>query len=202
MAFHASAQENSLKRNNISMAPLVLLDRTIPLSYSRCINENWNFTLYPRVRFARNEGTTIEQGWFSDLGGFHCPFIYSRVFLRTGAQYHQRWVLLEPLLQLDRGWLRDRSLEIYDSGEGSDSDIYETQDRDYYSAGIILLAGTYHDFDTWRIRTFVGAGAHLKYFQVDAKSSWNAEPDWIPYYSEYFKFLPSVHLGIEIGLNF
>jgi hypothetical protein len=200
----AKAQEEPLshKKNNLSIAPLVCIDRTIPLSYSRYLSNNWNYTLYSRIRFGRNDGTVIEQGWFGHLDKFHQPYIYSRVFLRSGAQYHKRRYMLEPLLQLDRGWLQERELIIYDSGEGSDQDITEIQDRDYYSAGIILLAGSYHDFPGWRIRTFVGFGTHLKYFQVDAKDSWNAEPDWLPYYEEYFRFMLSVHLGVEIGINF
>jgi len=200
LAFPAAAQEDSIKRNNISIAPFVLLNRTIPLSYSRYLKENWNFTLYTRVRFAKDDGTTIEQGWFEGIDTYNQPYIYSRVFLRTGVQYHKKWYLVEPLLQLDYGWLKDRTLVVQES-EGFE-DVTEVQDRDYYSAGIVILAGTYHDFDTWRIRTFAGIGTHLKYFQVDAKSSWNADPDWEPYYEEYFKFMLSVHLGIEIGLNF
>lgn len=198
----ARGQEAPVKKNNISIAPFVMLDRTIPLSYSRYISGHWNYTLYPRVRFARDDGTTIEQDMFDQIDKFHQPYIYSRVFLRTGMQYHKRWYLLEPLLQLDRGWLRDRSLQVYNSIEDPDQDITETQDRDYYSAGIVLLAGTYHDFHSWRIRTFAGIGSHLKYFQVDAKDAWNAEPDWEPYSEEYFKFMLSVHLGVEIGVNF
>ena len=112
-------------------------------------------------------------------------------------QYHKRWYLLEPLLQVDYGWLRDAMLEV-DDDEGG---IFETQDRDYYSVGLIMLVGTYHDFNAWRIRTFVGIGSHLKYFQVDAKDAWNAD-DWVPYYEEYYEFMLSVHLGLEIGINF
>ena len=200
--FQALAQQDSLKPNNISFAPFVLADRTIPVSYSRFINHNWNYSLYLRYRFARDDGTTIEQGWFENIDKFHQPYIYSRAFLRTGVQYHNKWYLLEPLLQLDRGWLRDRSLVVYDSGEDSALDITETQDRDYYSAGMVFLAGTYHDYERTRFRTFIGFGTHLKLFQVDAKSAWNAEPDWEPYYEEYFKFMLSVHLGMEIGFNF
>lgn len=202
LAFPAASQHDSILLNNISIAPLVALDRTIPISYSRYIKEQWNFTFYARYRFSRDDGTTIEQGWFENIEKFDQPYIYSRVFMRTGLQYHKEWFLVEPLLQLDYGWLRDRTLEVYDSGEGSDEDIYEAQDRDYYSAGIILFAGSYHNFDTWRIRTFAGIGSHLKYFQVDAKEAWNADPGWVPYYEEYFKFMLSVHLGLEIGINF
>ena len=202
VAFPAASQEDSVKRNNISIAPFVLLNRTIPISYSRYIKEQWNFTFYARYRFSKDDGTTIEQGWFEQIEKFNQPYIYSRVFIRSGVQYHKDWYLLEPLLQLDYGWLRDRTLQITDYGEGSDQDIYETQDRDYYSAGIVLLAGSYHNFDSWRIRTFIGFGSHLKYFQVDAKDAWNADPDWVPYYEEYYKFMLSVHLGIEIGINF
>ena len=187
--------------NNLSVNPLVWLDRTVSLNYSRYMNQNWNFTISPRVRFAGNENITIEPGWL-DVDNLHEPYIYSRVFVRGGMQFHEKWYQLESLFQLDYGWLRDRSLLVYDSDEGSDWDISETQDRDYYSAGILMLAGTYHDFGAWRIQTYVGAGSHIKYFLVDAKNVWPPDPDWVPYTDQYFKLMLSLHLGLEIGINF
>ena len=187
--------------NNLSVNPLVWLDRTVSLTYSRYMNQNWNFTISPRVRFSRDDNTTLEPGWL-DIDKLHEPAIYSRVFLRGGMQFHEKWYQLESLFQLDYGWLRDRNLLVYDSDEGSEWDITETQDRDYYSAGILMLAGTYHEFGAWRIQTYVGAGSHIKYFLVDAKDVWPSDPDWAPYTEGYFKLMLSLHLGLEIGISF
>jgi len=187
--------------NNLSVNPLVWLDRTVSVTYSRYMNQNWNLTLNPRVRFARDENITIEPGWLY-VDKLHEPFLYSRVLLRGGTQFHEKWYQLESLLQLDYGWLRDRSLVVYDSEEGFDHDISETQDRDYFSAGILMLAGTYHEFGALRIQTYFGAGSHIKYFLVDAKDVWPADPDWAPYTDGYFKLMVSLHLGLEIGISF
>lgn len=67
---------------------------------------------------------------------------------------------------------------------------------------LLVFAGTYYNYEFLRLRTFFGIGSHLRYFQVDAKSAWNAAPDWEPYYEEYWKLKLSVHLGVEIGINF
>jgi len=198
ISFPAASQDSTILLNNISIAPLVILDRTIPFSYSRYMNDNWNFTFYARYRIGKDDGTTIEQGMIPG-DKLNQPYIYSRVYIRSGFQYHKKLFLAEPLLQFDYGWLRDQSVEIYESDE---SGIYELQDRDYYSAGVIILTGTYHNFKTLRIRNYVGIGSHLKYFQVHAKEGWNADPEGYPYYEEYYKFMLSFHLGIEIGINF
>jgi len=189
------------RKNNLSVNPMVWLDRTVSVTYSRYMNQNWNLTLTPRVRFARDEHTTIEPSWLN-VDKLHEPFIYSRVFLRGGMQFHEKWYQLESLFQLDYGWLRDRSLVVYDSEEGSDHDISETQDRDYFSVGILMLAGTYHDFGALRIQTYIGAGSHIKYFLVDAKDVWPPDPEWTPYTDGYFKLMLSLHLGLEIGISF
>lgn len=205
LAFPAVGQEEAakpLRRNNISVAPMVIIDRTIPLSYSRYLNEQRNFTFYARYRIGRDDHTIYEGGLFSGMDYNH-PHIYSRVYIRSGLQFLKNKFMTEPLLQLDRGWLRDRGFVIVPS-EGS-GDKIEVQDRDYYSAGIIVLVGSYNNGKIVRSRIFCGFGLHVKYFQVHAKSGWGYDPEnspTFPYYEEYFKLMPSFHLGLEIGLNF
>lgn len=99
----------------------------------------------------------LEPGMFE----FYYPdrsYLYSRSYLRSGMQYHGRWFMVEPLLQFDYGWMKDQWLIVDESYD----DIAELQDREYYSGGVMVLTGSYHDFKILRIRTFCGLGSHSR----------------------------------------
>jgi hypothetical protein len=192
-----SGQDNSLKHNNLSVSPLTIIDRTIPLSYSRYLNDQWNFTIYARYRIRKKDDPTIEPGIF-ELYYPNQPHLYSRTYLRSGVQYHGKWFMAEPLLQFDYGWMTDQWLIVDVTYEN----YAELQDRHYYSGGVIFLVGTYHDFNLLRIRTFCGVGSHMKYFEIHAKDVWNNDPELYPCNYDYMKFMISVHFGVEIGVNF
>jgi hypothetical protein len=206
-----SAQdEDSVRKNAISVSILPLFDRTISISYARRLDNNLELTINPRFQRALSNVATepaTDQGTNRRiLVNIPDPlWFYNHYQLRLGLRIPiSNKFGYEPQLQLGYGSFFNKVIRTDDS-EGDAFDEYLRLDRTYYSAGILNTVNWVTDFNRVRIKWFAGVGAHLRLYREMQYNHyiWHRNDNNFQAHEEsYSRAHFTLHAGLEVGYRF
>lgn len=187
------------RKNTIGVSLLPLVSRGASLRYSHKFSDKLGFSINPRVRIAKPEDPgNIFVFAFKDP-----EWYYDKFQLRIGMIYRIKDRLhYEPQLQLGYGRFYNRRIE--NGGIEKENEEFIRVDRRYSSAGILNTISSINEYNRFGVRWFCGIGLHARMVREKLHERLENEqletfPD--PLKSSYWRFVPTIHAGVELGFR-
>jgi hypothetical protein len=190
--------------NSLTFAPTALINRTISFTYYKKFINNNEFSINPIVRIAKSSVLYNGSGPLGIII-FNDPFwFYNKYAIRFGYMVPFHKFYIEPMINLEYGYFKKDSLMTEDnSGEAGDKT--EVLSREYKSVGLGIIVGHIYDINRIRIKPYYGLGIHFRTYNenIYAKYVWrHIEFLNYPLNSKYNKLVLTIHIGLEIGVNY